>query len=256
MQPPAFTRARIAAACREALERSGAAGVLPTPLEAVQEAAGLRSRLAIEDAPGGVLGALWFEERALFVDERQSPARRRFTEAHETAHLICPWHETVVRLDTAAELFGDLARGLEAEANFGAGQLIFQGETFAAEACEHERSLLTPFALAERYGASRHAAAHHYVESHGEALALLVAGRWADADGGLPVWRSIESESFRRRFGPLGTATLPARELPLEEARRSSGPVRAPFGDFTVEVANNRHCHLILVQPTASATRS
>src|SRR5262245_48533985 len=46
---PAFTRARIARACREALERSGALGVLPTPLEAVGAAVGVRERIALAD---------------------------------------------------------------------------------------------------------------------------------------------------------------------------------------------------------------
>lgn len=116
-----------------------------------------------------------------------------FTEAHEIAHLLCPWHRAVVRLDTAGELFGELGVGSEAEANVAASELIFQGGRFAAEAAEHDRSLRTPLALADAYGASGHAAAHHYVERHAEPMALLVAGRWPDACGRLPVWRSVES---------------------------------------------------------------
>ena len=130
-----ITRARIAGLCADALRRSGADGVLPTPLDAVLEAVGVRDRIELAQAPpiadavrDRLLGAIWFEERALFVDRRQSMPRRRFTEAHEAVHLLCPWHAAALRVDTASELFGALARGIEAEANFGAGQLIFQAE--------------------------------------------------------------------------------------------------------------------------------
>lgn len=281
---PAFTRARIARLCDDALRRSGALGVLPTPLEAVLEGAGVRERL---DAPGSwrlpavpapirdrLLGAVWFEEGAVFVDRRQSAARRRFTEAHEAAHLLCPWHAAALRLDTADELFGELARGVEAEANFGAGQLVFQGESFHHRAGGEDRSLVTAFALAAAYGASRHAAAHHFVESHAAALALIVAGRWPAADGALPIWRSVESAGFARRFGRLpaclpggrlGTRDAPGAPLAgaIDAARRSSEPVAAPLAlrdrggtprPFRAEVVNNRHCHLVFVAERAVRT--
>jgi hypothetical protein len=253
---PSFTRSRIERLCADALRSAGVAGVLPTPLDALAEAAGVRERVELPPE-ARVLGALWFERRALFVERTQSPVRRRFTEAHEIGHLLCPWHRAVVRLDTAGELFGDLAVGIEAEANLAAGELIFQGGRFTAEAAEHERSLRTPLALADAYGASGHAAAHHYVERHAEPLALLVAGRWPDARGRLPVWRSVESPAFTAAFGALAGAVrhLPAGSPPLAEAveaaRRSSQPVPGAIAlgayTFVAEVLNNRHCHLILV---------
>jgi IrrE N-terminal-like domain len=277
MTPPGFTRARIARLCTDALRRSGALGVLPTPLDAVLDFAGVRDRVELARIPGRpaiaerLLGAVWFEQRALFVDRRQSEPRRRFTEAHEAVHLLCPWHAAALRLDTAAELFGSLVDGIEAEANFGAGQLIFQGGSFHAEAIECERSLRTPFALAERFGASHHAAAHHYVEGHREPVAMIVAGRWPGADGALPVWRSVESAGFLRRFGRLATCLpggrLAARDGPgaplagaIEEARRSSEPAAATLWladrggrrrRLRAEVFNNRHCHLVFVAELA-----
>ncbi len=266
MTVPRFTRARIERLCAAALRRAGLEDVLPTPLDALAEAEGVRER--IELPPRAlVLGALWFEERALFVERTQSPARRRFTEAHEIGHLLCPWHRAAVRVDTAGELFGDLGVGIEEEANLAAGELIFQGSRFTEEAAEHERSLRTPLALAGAYGASGHAAAHHYVERHAEPLALLVAGRWHDARGRLPVWRSVESRAFAAAFGRLAERLphLPASDhaTPLAEAveaaRRTSDPVPAALTldgrPVRTEVLNNRHCHLILVEPQAAARR-
>src|SRR5262245_57780350 len=100
--PSRYTRGRVEQHCEDALRRSGAAGVIPTPLDALHTLVGVSERVTISSA-GGVLGAVWFEERVMFVESRQRLARRRFTEAHELAHLICPWHEAVLRLDTAAE---------------------------------------------------------------------------------------------------------------------------------------------------------
>ena len=257
MTVPTFTRARIERLCADALRRAGLAGVVPTPLDALAAAAGVRERIELPPR-ARVLGALWFEERALFVERTQSRARRRFTEAHEIGHLLCPWHRAAVRLDTAGELFGALGVGIEAEANLAAGELIFQGGRFTAEAAAGERSLRTPLALADAYGASGHAAAHHYVERHADAMALLIAGRWPDAGGRLPVWRSVESRAFAASVGPLAgrlphvpaTGAAPLAEA-VEAARRSSVPVPGALtvGGRTLraEVVNNRHCHLILV---------
>jgi hypothetical protein len=268
--PSAFARARIAELCADALRRSGAAGVIPTPLEAIHGAVGIR---ACHGAPDHiverVLGGVWFEQRILWVNPRQRRGRRRFTEAHELAHVICPWHEAVLRLDTAAELFGLAATGLEAEANFGAAELIFQGHRFSAEARGHERSLRTAFALAQRFSASRQAAAHQYVYGHDDCVAVAITGRWPGRDGALPVWHTVESPSFARQFGRLG-GPIDTRDGPdapfaaaVAGARCSSEPVdaRVELRDrggtqrpFHAEVFNNRHCHLVFVAATAGAS--
>jgi hypothetical protein len=150
-----------------------------------------------------ILGAYWYDERVVFIDTEQADERVLFTDAHEATHAMCRWHEDVLRLDTEDELFKQLHPGVEAEANFGAGHLIFQGGRFHRVAFEDQVSMRTPLELASRYGASRHAAVHYYVQEHPNAVALLVAGRYPYCDGTLPVWRSVESPDFLRRFGRL-----------------------------------------------------
>ncbi len=112
-------------------------GRLPTPLEEVQRAAGIVSRDDIAALPAGIatpgralLGALWFERRTVYVDLAQPEPRRRFTDAHEAMHALCPWHEATLREDTEAELFRATRASIEAEANYGAAELIFQGRAF------------------------------------------------------------------------------------------------------------------------------
>ena len=78
--------------------------------------------------PGrALLGALWFEERTIYVDLSQPEPRRRFTDAHEAMHALCPWHEATLREDTEAELFRATRAAIEAEANYGAARADLPG---------------------------------------------------------------------------------------------------------------------------------
>ena len=251
-----YTAGRIAAIVDDALRRSGALGVHPTPLEAVRAHAALE---VVESSglPPEVLGAVWLEERTLFVDSGQSAPRRRFTEAHELVHALCPWHEAVLRLDTAAELFGPARHALEAEANAGAAMLIFQGAPFTAEAAALPASFASVRALAERYGASLHATLRHFVQSHPAPVAMLTTGRFPRKDGSLPVWQQLGSPGARAAgllAGALGCQGLATgselREL-VEAARRSSEP---PVGSIVwqgrrlrAEAHYNRHAFLVLL---------
>jgi hypothetical protein len=266
-----FTYDRVERIAEAALEQAGVVGVLPTPLEALHPVAGIR---AVEQMPAlpdrvrtpgrDLLGALWFEERAIFLEASQSAPRRRFTEAHELMHALCPWHEAVLREDTRDELFRATRDQIEAEANLGAAMLLFQGRHFARRVARERPSIGAPLALAKEYGASAHAALHHYVLTHAAALALLVVGRFPRRDGSLPVWRSVESRRYLRRFDRAAAATpqgllpgSPLREL-VEAARRSSEPpaARLPWADphgrvrrVLAHAHDNRHAFLVLVHP-------
>jgi IrrE N-terminal-like domain len=269
---PAFTTRRLERIAEDALAAAGVLGVLPTPLEALHPVAGVR---AVEPMPAlpeqirtpgrALLGALWFDERTIFLEEDQSVARRRFTEAHELMHALCPWHEAVLREDTSDELFRSAAvDAIEAEANAGAGLLLFQGRHFAARVAAERPSISAPLALAREYGASVHAALHHYVLTHAAALAMLVVGRFPRRDGSLPVWRSVESRRYRQRFDRAAAAMpdgllpgSPLREL-VEAARRASEPpvARLPWADprggvrrVRAHAHYNRHAFLVLLEP-------
>jgi hypothetical protein len=265
-----YTARRLERIAEDALASAGVLGVLPTPLEALRPIAGIR---AVEPMPAlperirtpgrELLGALWFDERTIFLDERQSEARRRFTEAHELMHALCPWHEAALREDSSAELFRESVDRIEAEANLGAGLLLFQGRRFAEHVATERPSITAALALAREYGTSGHAALHHYVLMHAAALAMLVVGRFPRRDGSLPVWRSVESPCYRKRFDraahaiPGGVSQRgPLREL-VEAARRSSEPAvatmpwSAPRGDprrVRAQAHYNRHTFLVLLE--------
>lgn len=271
-----FTRQRIARLAEAALRDAGVVGEYPTPIAAVLEQLGVREQLDISRLPAElearkparwkrVLGALWFKERTVFVDRSQPEPRQLFTDAHEATHVMCDWHEATLKLDNEDTLFRDARVQVEQEGNFGAAQLIFQGGRFHRRALEEQVSMRTPLALAGDYGASRHATLHHYSEDHPDAVALLVAGRYPHFDQTLPIWRSVESQPFRQRFGPL-VRLLPGEQLSIAEdallaeiitaSRTALDPpsklIAVPDRDgtnvpFVAEAFFNQHCQFVML---------
>jgi hypothetical protein len=272
------TRVRLERIADRALADAGALGVLPTPLEAVQRAAGIVERRGIEELPPGLvagdrplLGALWFERRTVYVDRSQPPARRRFTDAHEAMHALCPWHVAVLREDTEDELFRPARLAVEAEANHGAGLLIFQGSRFRRAVARERCTIAAAQALAEQHAASLQATLHQFVQQHHGEVALVVTGRFPRRDGALPVWSGTQSPAFRRRHGPVAghvgscvPAATPLRDA-IEAARvgAAAPPRPLPVGNprregerFAVEAFYNRHTFLVLLSSRASAPAS
>jgi hypothetical protein len=210
VEPDTYTRSRIGDLVDRALCEAGVAGTIPTPLEAVRDVLGIPEPAPIAEldaelraARPALLGAFSYTERRMYVEERQSAPRRRFTEAHELVHALCPWHHAVLRLDTCDELFRPVRAAIEREANLGAGLLIFQGRQFARRLPDEPPSIAAALRLAGEHGASAHATLRHYVEMHPTPTALLTLGRFPLKGGGLPLWSTVESPVFRARFGRL-----------------------------------------------------
>jgi hypothetical protein len=271
-----FTRQRIARLAEAALRSAGVVGEHPTPITAVLNELGIREQLDISRLPPElearkppgwkrVLGALVFNERTVFIDRSQPEPRQLFTDAHEATHVMCDWHEATLMLDNEDTLFREAKVQVELEAGFGAAQLIFQGGRFHRRALYEQVSMRTPLALAGDYGASRHATLHHYAEDHPDAVALLVSGRYPYCDHTLPIWRSVESQSFRQRFGSV-EQLLPGKRLSiaedalladiLTESRIALDPpsklVGVPDGDgtkvpFVAEAFFNQHCYFVML---------
>jgi hypothetical protein len=229
-----FTRRRIAQLAEATLRNADVVDVFPTPMTAVQNAVGVVERIDMSELPPEleakkppawkrILGALW--ERTVFVDLNEPEPRVLFTDAHEASHQMCEWHGPTLRLDAEETMYRELKAKVEAEANYGAAQLIFQGGRFHREALQNQLSIRTPIALKPQYGASFHATLHHYVEDHPDPVALLIAGRYPSVEGVLPVWQSVESASFAKRHGRL-VDRLPDRKLSMLEGER------APLADI------------------------
>jgi hypothetical protein len=273
---PPFTRERIGRLAEAALRDAGVVGVYPTPIGPVLERLGVREQLDISQLPAELearkppgwkrlLGAMWFTERTVFVDRSQPEPRQLFTDAHEATHVMCDWHEPTLKLDNEDTLFREAKQQVEREAGYGASRLIFQGARFHNRALHEQVSIRTPLGLATSYGASLHATVHYYAEEHPDAVALLISGRFPHFDGSLPIWTSVESAAFRRRFGPV-TRLLPEQKLSIGEdallgdilvaSRMALDPpskdIAVPDRDgtkvaFVAEAFFNGRCHFVLL---------
>ncbi len=209
-----LARRQILAFTDSALRNADVTGVIPTPLDAVAKAAGITEIIDISRLPRDIaaqkppavkriLGALLHREHVALVDLSQCEPRARLTEAHEIGHQIIPWHEAAFQLDDEERLLGVTRDQLEREAYLAGGHLIFQGRVFWRQALDYRVSISTPIALAPGYGASLHATIRYYALHHPAPVAVLVAGRYRNSAGSVPVWESVDSPAFVAKFGTL-----------------------------------------------------
>jgi Zn-dependent peptidase ImmA (M78 family) len=99
------------------------------------------------------LSALWVPDRKrILLDATTPKLKHRWFEGHETLHSIIPWHEQFLYGDTAKELNPACEEAIEAEANYGAGQLLFLRDRFAHEAKDMPMTIATIKTLAKRFG--------------------------------------------------------------------------------------------------------
>ena len=83
------------------------------------------------------LKALWLpDSRQIVVDDSVPNRKRKWVNAHEITHSIIPTHREFFLGDTAETLDPEYHEMLEAEANFGASELIFLGQKFTLDSLD------------------------------------------------------------------------------------------------------------------------
>lgn len=230
-------RRRVESIAERALRAADALDETPTPLGQVGEAAGVQHVLGIEHLPQEVgeakpkrwkkvLGAAVFENSCIYIDHDLHHRRQRFTQAHEIAHLMIPWHEAAYRLDDERQLFFDTEDELEAEANAAAAHLLFQGHRYHEKAADRALSIEAPISLAVEHDASIHSSIRYFVEQHELPIAVLIAGRYTQFDGTLPIWQSFESDAFLLQYGRLADH-MPSSGLPIDDPEYVLGALAA-----------------------------
>jgi transcriptional regulator with XRE-family HTH domain len=251
-------RSRVEAIAERALRTAGVAGTVPTPLSEISAVAGILDKQEIDRLPEEIvskkpgrwkkiIGAVLFPEKVIYIDSSIHERRVTFTEAHEIAHMLIPWHEAAFRLDDESRLFFDTRETLETEANAAAAHLLFQGNRYHERAADSQLSINVPIELAQTHGASMHASIRYFVERHDEPVAVLLCGRYEQFDGTLPIWHSFESASFRREHGRL-TDHVPPSGLPLQGEYTLGALAAASFdstspqsGSVTLESVDGEH---------------
>ena len=98
------------------------------------------------------LCAFWVpDSQRILVDKDVPEPKHRWIEGHEISHSITPWHREFLLGDNSHTLDPMCHAILEAEANYGAGRLLFLQNQFAREARALDLSFKSIKFLAKRY---------------------------------------------------------------------------------------------------------
>lgn len=197
------------------------------------------------------------DRKRILVDEELPAPKQRWSEAHEITHDVLPWHDGVAMGDQARTLSITCHRQIEAEANYGAGRLLFLGNRFGQQlADEADISFETVKALKSIFGNSMTTTLWRIVENLDMAAFGLVSihpQEQAEPGQG-PIRYFIRSRAFEEQFpnadelflfgclrafcfgrrGPIGQG-----EVVLSDASGASHVFRA-------EAFNNHHDTLTL----------
>ena len=112
-----------------------------------------RPTLLLDAIKKANLSALWVPDtKRILIDETVPELKHRWIEAHEISHSVIPWHHEFLFGDTEYTLDPVCHAIVEAEANYGAGRLLFLQDRFAQEARDLDLSFRSIKSLAARYG--------------------------------------------------------------------------------------------------------
>ena len=153
------------------------------------------------------LNALWLPDgRRILMDDEVPTPKQRHIHAHEIIHSIAPWHKTFLLGDNEITLDPMCQAIIEAEANYGAGQLLFLLERFAEDVRDCELSWKNLQMLKNRYRNTLTTTLWHAVEERDPDRPVLgLIGRhprYAVIGGasGANVRYFIRSRGFRKFF--------------------------------------------------------
>lgn len=224
-----FNYVKVRKEAEKALNKAGAFGVFPTPVAHIMVAAQveevhedvlsesfvekLRKEVSgagetLKRAVSKVIGL--FDARAglVFIDRTLPSIKQTFIRLHEAGHGFMPWQRKMYAIveDSQQSLDPDIADQFDREANVFASEVLFQLDTFATEANDHDFGIFVPVNLAKRYGASLYSAIRQYVHKNPKACAVIVLNtpEIAEGDGFRASLRRVDaSPSFIELFGEL-----------------------------------------------------
>lgn len=194
-----------------------------------------RPQLLVEAVRKFDLRALFLpDRRRILIDESTPSLKLRWNESHEVAHSLIPWHQDYMFGDDGGTLSPACHDRIEAEANYGAGQLLFPSKHFHEHRKSAVTSLTTIRAIAKAFGntftstlwrcveaselpafglVSSHP--NHSTEADKKVDHLISSPTFYDQFQNTQeelLWNHLRSYCAYRAVGPLGT-----REVVLED---------------------------------------
>ena len=170
----------------------------------------LRPTLILDVVKKASVSAFWIPDgKRILIDKNLPEKKHRWAETHEVIHSITEWHKLFLFGDSTRELNPTCHDQLEAEANYGAGQLLFVRGRFLQEARDLKMCLDSVKTLSTRFGNTMTSTLWRYVEQLGDHLPMVALVTVHphklpdDHDPAAPCKYFVESPSFRVRFGSV-----------------------------------------------------
>jgi hypothetical protein len=259
------------------LRAAGVRNQLPTPKEQILACARLVERgeldlaeyeatlkektlLFFHRAKSKVLGLLDRRSNIIYVDPCAHDSRKLFITYHEVTHNVLGWQKIILTQDDDLTLSSECEDLFEAEANYGAAEIMFQCERFESEAKDYDLSIESARYLSTRYDSSFHAAVRRFVERNHRACFLMVlrqtSREYRDGQASYYVVYSIPSGSFTNQFGdPLNLKFLNPSD-PVGEILNDSGQGEIALDDIkgfsrtcVVQTFYNQFNTFVLIYP-------
>lgn len=172
------------------------------------------------------------DRKRILIDETLHKAKHRWAEGHETIHTILEWHEPILHGDSEVTMKQACLDKVEAEANYGSGQLLFLRERFVAEALSSAPTVELVRSLAKTFNNTNASTLWRLVETIGRDRPILgvmhfhPAPRFASEknDPSNPCRHFIRSDAFASMFSAVTEIAVFERITKYIEPKKG-GPV-------------------------------
>jgi hypothetical protein len=161
-----------------------------------------RPTLLLEAARKFDLNALFLPDRKrIFIDTNVPDLKKRWYESHEIAHSVIPWHQDYMLGDDRSTLSPACHQIIEAEANYGAGRLIFPNASFTEARRGSALSIKNVRSISKTFGNTITSTLWRCVEhSEDVAFAALGAHPHHPQQGKAIVEYFVRSRRFEAQF--------------------------------------------------------
>ncbi len=151
------------------------------------------------------------DRRRIMLDASLHKSKHRWNESHEIIHSVLPWHDSLMYGDHIGTLSKGCNIQLEAEANYGGGELLFPRKTFLEVVSSFELSMTAARKISSQMGNSLTSTVWRIVESCDQVL-LGIIGPHPQylhlAPEKEPIRYLIRSKAALNTFGTLSSEAL------------------------------------------------
>ncbi len=178
------------------------------------------------------LCAFWVPESSqILIDSDVPKPKHRWIQAHEITHSVTSWHKSFLFGDNSRTLDPACHAVLEAEANYGAGRLLFLQDQFSLDARSLPLSFTSIIQLAKRYNNSIVSTFWRAVEERdpGQSVFGIISihpqhPEVGEHDGPMPWRYFIRSSAFITQFASISADEVYA-VVTQKATYRRTGPV-------------------------------